>query len=146
LVFLMAAGVTLPPSSSHACEGVVSSLLSQPEKPAAGAVKQISIDALAALLQQRTDVSVLDANPDSVRSSLGTVPGAVLLTSASRYQLTELPAEKDRTLVFYCFNEQCTASHAAAKRASAAGYSHVLVLSAGIQGWKAAGRPTRRTS
>ena len=44
-------------------------------------------------------------------------------------------------VVFYCANESCHASHTAAEAAVALGYQHVTVMSGGIQGWVAAGKP-----
>ena len=43
-----------------------------------------------------------DANTDDFRKENGKVPGAVLLSSSSAYDLSLLPAEKDKQLVFYC--------------------------------------------
>ena len=44
-------------------------------------------------------------------------------------------------VVFYCANESCHASHTAAEAAVALGYQNVTVMSGGIQGWVAAGKP-----
>ncbi len=83
---------------------------------------------------------ILDANRENVRNEQGVIAGAKLLTSSSSYDVsTELPASKDTKLVFYCYNERCTASHTAAQRALEAGYKDVAVLSPGIIGWKNSG-------
>ena len=48
-------------------------------------------------------VTVLDANGADFRTRQGTIPGAVLLSSYSKYDVErELPARKDARLVFYC--------------------------------------------
>ena len=86
--------------------------------------------------------TVLDANTPAVRIRNGAIPGATLLTHYRDYQLAELPEDKARPLVFYCANEHCTASDAAAERASRAGYAEVRVLRSGISGWARAGQPT----
>jgi rhodanese-related sulfurtransferase len=86
----------------------------------------------------------VDANGKETRSSQGVIPGAVLLTSSSSYAVSELPADKGSKLVFYCANQKCGASHAAAKRAMEAGYTNVAVLPEGIAGWKQAGQPTAK--
>jgi len=52
-----------------------------------------------------------------------------------------LPTDHAASLVFYCGNEQCTASHTAAEAAADLGYTNVHVMGAGIQGWIAAGKP-----
>ena len=86
----------------------------------------------------------VDANGKETRTSQGVIPGAVLLTSSSTYAVSELPADKNAKLVFYCANQKCSASSAAAKRAMEAGYTNVAVLPEGIAGWKQAGQPTAK--
>lgn len=80
---------------------------------------------------------VLDANNDDARAAAGIVPGAIKLSSYNQYDLAELPADKNTTLVFYCYNSYCQASHMAAARALQAGYKDVRVMKAGIVGWNA---------
>lgn len=105
-------------------------------------LKQVSI-AQVADLQKEKKVTVLDANNADFRKQNGIIPGAVLLTHFQKYDAAkELPAAKDARLVFYCANTQCTASHAAAKKALEAGYTDVSVLPDGLLGWKKAGQPT----
>ena len=100
-----------------------------------------------AQLKQQGKATVYDANTADVRQQMGVIPGAKLLISAVKYEpAKELPANKSDKVVFYCYNEQCGASHMAAKRASEAGYTDVAVLPAGIKGWKDAGQPTATPS
>jgi rhodanese-related sulfurtransferase len=87
--------------------------------------------------------AVLDANQRPVRIRNGTIPGARLLSHYQDYDLGELPADKHSKLVFYCANEMCRASDAAAERALVAGYTDVHVLRAGIMGWSRAGKATQ---
>jgi rhodanese-related sulfurtransferase len=54
---------------------------------------------------------------------------------------SELPADHATSLVFYCANEQCSASHHAADAAVDLGFTDVSVMGGGIQGWIAAGKP-----
>jgi rhodanese-related sulfurtransferase len=108
------------------------------------AVQSVSVKELAQLKQQGK-ATIYDANTTEARQEQGIIPGARLLTSAVKYDpAKELPAQKSDKVVFYCYSEQCGASHQAAKRATEAGYSDVSVLSAGIMGWKAAGQPTAK--
>ena len=87
--------------------------------------------------------NIFDANNDDTRKKDGAIPGAKLLSSFDEYNVSkELPASKDASLVFYCANTHCMASHAAAERAVDAGYTHVAVMADGIQGWKKAGQKT----
>jgi rhodanese-related sulfurtransferase len=83
-----------------------------------------------------------DANSERTRKEYGTVPDAVILTSSSKYDLAQLPKDKSKDLIFYCSNTACTASDAAAERASANGYENVRIMREGIKGWKDAGKPT----
>lgn len=82
----------------------------------------------------------VDANGRGVRQREGVVPGAIILSHYKKYAPSELPADKATKLVFYCTNEDCGASHTAAARAVVAGYTDVAVMSAGIVGWKKAGK------
>ena len=104
-------------------------------------LKLIHTADLAPLVTQGSPaVYVFDANGNDTRKKEGVIPGAILLPSHDHYALNVLPQDKSSNLVFYCANEQCMASHAAAKRALSAGYTHVSVLSDGIMGWKKNGQ------
>lgn len=110
------------------------------------ATSEIKVSEVAVLQVQQfvkdkpANVIILDANNAQARADVGTVPGAVLLSSYNQYALTELPANKKSTLVFYCYNSYCQASHAAAQRAIDAGYTDARVMKAGIVGWNAANK------
>lgn len=97
-------------------------------------------DLAAKIKEDSTQVFIYDANVESTRKAVGIIPGAKLLNSTSDYDISkELPATKSSSLVFYCANEHCTASHTAANRALKAGYTNVSVMVDGIYGWKKAG-------
>src|SRR5580704_1563931 len=79
----------------------------------------IKADELAAKLKDKTaKVALFDANQAATREKEGIIPGAKLLSSFKDYDLKELPADKSTSLVFYCANTQCMASHAAAAKAA----------------------------
>jgi len=103
-------------------------------------ISLISVQAADEALQ--SGAVAVDANSDSTREKKGTVPNAVILTSSYKYELTELPQDKSKDLIFYCANTHCNASDAAAERAASNGYEKVHVMREGIQGWKDAGKPT----
>jgi rhodanese-related sulfurtransferase len=86
------------------------------------------------------ECQAVDANAEPTRKKMGVIPGAVLLTDYDTYAARELPENKEKTLVFYCANSHCGASHEAAARALTAGYRHVKVLPDGIAGWVQAGK------
>jgi rhodanese-related sulfurtransferase len=70
------------------------------------------------------------------------VPGARHLDPVA-WADTDLPADKDADLVFYCSNPMCRKAPNAARRAKQLGYANTQVLSAGISGWLAANLPTQ---
>lgn len=103
-------------------------------------IPEISVTDADTALQ--SGAMAFDANSERTRKKNGTVPGAVILTSSYKYDLTQLPDDKSKDLIFYCSNTSCTASDAAAERASTHGYENVHIMREGIKGWKAAGKVT----
>jgi rhodanese-related sulfurtransferase len=130
MLMSLAVSAVMVPTVAFACDG---------ELKAESGVKTTTVAEVA----KNTKVKMVDANNADFRTQNGTVPGAVLLTSAGSYDpAKELPAAKNAELVFYCASKMCGASHMAAERASKAGYTNVSVMSEGLLGWKAAGRKT----
>lgn len=103
------------------------------------AVKIVTPVELSKLRETTPGMVILDANPKKIFDA-GHVPGARFMPD----DRSALPADKNALVVFYCYNETCGASHAAAKDAIAAGYTNVARMSAGIEGWKAAGFPVEK--
>lgn len=65
----------------------------------------INVRDLAKLMNGEGKVYIYDANPPDVRSSDGVIPGAKLLVSAGKYDISAtLPSDKNAKLVFYCHN------------------------------------------
>lgn len=106
--------------------------------------KLIKVSDLEKLLAKHTqNLHIYDANAPETRKKYGVIPGAKLIDAPSGYRVsTTLPPDKNATLVFYCANSICIASHQAARRAVAAGYTNVNVMGDGIMGWKADGQRT----
>jgi rhodanese-related sulfurtransferase len=102
-------------------------------------VAAVSVDQLDRLLAAHACQAV-DANGNLTRQKMGIIPGAVLLRDVD--SIDNLPADKSVGLVFYCANTACRASHEAAAKAIAAGYTNVKVLPDGIAGWVKAGKQT----
>jgi len=89
---------------------------------------------------QRGQIVVFDANPTDIFAK-NHVPGARWVD----YDLVateSLPSDKSAAIVFYCMNERCRASHMAAQRARALGWSDIYLMPKGIQGWIEAGLAT----
>ncbi len=122
---------------------------SAPSTPRAGSttpsvdargIATISVAALAERLAAPAHrLAVYDANPRGIYAEHH-VPSAIWVDydGVSR---EVLPADPGTPLVFYCYNEQCSAAATAAESAVALGYSDVSVMSAGILGWVRAGEP-----
>lgn len=91
-------------------------------------------------------VHIYDVNNEKTRQNDGLIPGAKMINSSTAYDTSILPADKNASLVFYCANTKCMASHEAAKVAIKNGYKNVLVMADGIQGWKKDGKPTEKYS
>jgi rhodanese-related sulfurtransferase len=106
----------------------------------APAVAEVTVDQVDHLLADHACQAV-DANGTPLRQKMGVLPGALLLTDMDA--IGELPADKAKPLVFYCANTACSASHYAAEKAIAAGYTHVQVMPDGIAGWVKAGKKTQ---
>lgn len=108
-------------------------------------LKKVTVAELADMLSAKVKPAVLDVNSAKTRAAKGVIPGAVLLSGASSYDVAaELPADRQTSLVFYCANRFCNASTTAAERALESGYSDVAVLKAGIEGWREAGKKVAR--
>ncbi len=108
---------------------------------AAEQVAEVTVTNVQEMLHAKpAKVVIVDANNEQARAEAGMVPGAIKLSSYNQYNLAELPTDKNTTLVFYCYNSYCQASHAAAERALQAGYTDVRVMKAGIVGWNAANK------
>ncbi len=101
----------------------------------------VTVDQLDTMLS-KNEAEPVDANGLETRRRMGVIPGARLLSDSETFNLSELPANKDKPLVFYCANTSCGASHGAAEKARIAGYTNVKVLPDGIAGWVKAGKKT----
>ena len=58
-----------------------------------------------------------------------------------RFDLTQLPADKNAAILFYCNGPECWKSYKASSVAAAAGYKNVQWLRGGLPEWKAKGYP-----
>jgi rhodanese-related sulfurtransferase len=73
----------------------------------------------------------------------GHVPSAKMM-AYDQVSAATLPADKNATLVFYCYNPQCTASVTVARAARKLGYANAVHFPGGITGWRAAGLPIEK--
>jgi hypothetical protein len=61
-------------------------------------------DLRALMAKPGADVHIYDANGAGTRQKYGVIPGATLLDSDDKYDLSVLPSDKHAKLVFYCAN------------------------------------------
>lgn len=146
--FVFAAAVlAAAPAAAHDHEGAESQPSSQPSSqpasqpsasnaPTEAEPVEIETAELEALVASGA-VTVCDANNASVRERVGVIPGAVLL-SDYEFPEGEVAMTAD-PVVFYCYNQQCGASHMAAWWALEAGFEDARVYKPGIVGWIEAG-------
>jgi rhodanese-related sulfurtransferase len=92
-------------------------------------------------LRGRSDVFFVDVNEPEVYERYH-IPGSTPVTDENLRHF--LPQDKQSTIVFYCAERRCYASHAAAREAIKLGYTRVLVMPEGIFGWVNAGLPVER--
>lgn len=106
-------------------------------------VPVIDVEALDAM-RLKQECAIFDANGQETRAEHGVIPGAVMLSDYRKYELKELPKQKDAKVVFYCSSTRCSAAPKAAKKAMEAGYTNVTHLKVGIKGWVEAGKPVTK--
>lgn len=110
----------------------------------AATIKSLQVDEVDKLLASKAPRPfVYDANPIEIYRE-GHVPGAKWI-DFSHVTADALPTDKDAMLIFYCYNEMCGASPAAAKTAMSLGWRNVHLMSAGISGWKKANKTVERS-
>lgn len=94
-------------------------------------------------LRGEAGVFFVDVNEPEVYARYH-IPGATPVTSEDLRRF--LPKDKQSTIVFYCAERRCYASHAAAREAVKLGYTRVLVMPEGIFGWVNAGLPAEKSA
>jgi rhodanese-related sulfurtransferase len=107
----------------------------------AGEFADISIADVNKLAESKSAV-IIDANGPRSYTDSGHVPGALDFNAIQGNLAASLPADKNTLIVAYCGNPGCGAYLRAAKAAQKLGYTNVRHMSAGIEGWKAAGMKT----
>lgn len=104
----------------------------------AGEYADISVNELEKAIKDGK-VTVIDVN-GSKSFSKGRIPGAVDFAKVSSDLKSKLPADKNALIVAYCGGPKCSAYKKGAAAAEKLGYTNIKHLSAGIAGWKDAGK------
>ena len=108
-----------------------------------GHYASVSTDWVKKQIEAKADMVVVDARPKVKKYDKGHIPTAISIpdTQFDKYK-DQLPADKNKLLVFYCGGYKCKLSHKSAQKALAMGYTNVKVYSAGYPEWKTvAGAP-----
>jgi len=74
------------------------------KSPNGGALKEMTVDEVAAKIAAKDGKTYIFDNNDKERWTKGHVPGAKWV-AFNKVTASDLPAEKDATLVFYCAHE-----------------------------------------
>ena len=84
-------------------------------------------------------VTVIDVN-GSKSFKKGHIPGAVDFAKVGKDLKSKLPTDKNALIVAYCGGPKCSAYKRGASAAEKLGYTNIKHLSAGINGWRDAGK------
>lgn len=101
----------------------------------------ISVADVNKLAESKSAV-IIDANGPGSYTDKGHVPTALDFNAIKDNLAASLPKDKNALIVAYCGNPACGAYLRAAKAAQELGYTNIKHMSAGIDGWKAAGLKT----
>jgi len=104
---------------------------------AAGEYADISVNDLEKAIKAGK-VTVIDVN-GAKSFQKGHIPGAIAFKNADTLK-GKLPKDKDALIVAYCGGPKCSAYKRGASAAEKLGYTNIKHLSAGISGWKSAGK------
>jgi rhodanese-related sulfurtransferase len=127
-----------------ACASVAAKADSTKEVVKEKAHPAIEVAALATLLKAGTPLVLLDARSGKWDDGRR-IPGARSLNAGSSDKdIAAIVPAKDTLVVTYCANLKCQASPMLAKHLRELGYTNVIELPEGIDGWAAAGQKVEK--
>jgi rhodanese-related sulfurtransferase len=111
----------------------------QPDWEAKGGLVAVSLAYIKKLMDEKADFVLVDARPERTFEK-GTIPGAINISDSKFDKLAPsmLPADKNKTLIFFCGGLKCDLSSKSATKAKALGYKNVFVFPEGEPAWSAA--------
>lgn len=110
----------------------------QPDWEKHGGLVAVSLAHIRKLMADKADFVLIDARPERTFAK-GTIPGAINISDSKFDKMTgQLPADKAKTLIFFCGGLKCDLSSKSATKARALGYTHVFVFPEGYPAWQAA--------
>lgn len=93
-----------------------------------------------ALLPPLPNVVLIDSRPTKGRYDPGHIPGSINISDTFfDKEVSKLPEDKSKMLLFYCGGLDCPLSHKSAFKAKALGYNDIKVYAAGLPDWEAKG-------
>jgi rhodanese-related sulfurtransferase len=98
----------------------------------------ISIEELEQAIKEKR-VAIIDVNGANSFKN-GHIPGAINFAAGTDNLKKSLPVQKDTLVVAYCGGPSCRAYQRGIEAAAQLGYNNLKHLSAGISGWKKAGK------
>ncbi len=99
----------------------------------------VSTDWIQQQMDAQADMLLIDSRPKQAKYDQGHIPGAISISDSQFDKLRgQLPAEKNKPLIFYCGGLACPLSNKSASKAIALGYTNVKVYPEGYPGWVAA--------
>ena len=98
----------------------------------------ISIEELEQAIKEKR-VAIIDVNGANSFKN-GHIPGAINFAAGTDNLKKSLPVQKDTLVVAYCGGPSCRAYQRGIEAAAELGYNNLKHLSAGISGWKKAGK------
>jgi rhodanese-related sulfurtransferase len=98
----------------------------------------ISIEELEQAIKDKR-VAIIDVN-GATSFQNGHIPGAINFAAGKDNLKDSLPSSKDTLVVAYCGGPSCRAYQRGIEAAAELGYINLKHLSAGISGWKKAGK------
>lgn len=88
-------------------------------------------------VDKNADMVIVDSRPKRAKYDKGHLPSAISIPFSQFDKLSDqLPADKSKSIVFYCGGLKCPLSHKSAAKAIALGYTDVKVFSEGFPAWK----------
>ncbi len=88
-------------------------------------------------IDSNADMVLVDSRPKRTKYDKAHIPTAISIPDMSFDKMVDqLPADKEKLLVFYCGGYKCKLSHKSAAKAIVLGYKNVKVFSAGYPAWK----------
>lgn len=98
----------------------------------------VSAEWVKSQIDKDTGMVLVDSRPRKAKYDKGHIPSAISIPDTYfDEQIDQLPADKNKLLVFYCGGLHCKLSHKSAAKAIGLGYTNVKVFAEGYPAWKA---------